>query len=290
MKRTNFPLAIVALAIVCALTDATDAQVPLKTPAGEMLLFKSSAASRVVEKVRSKAQGVMMDVLVKVGDPVTKNQLLGHLELDATKLQLDMAQLAMEAKSNVDAARKQADAWTVTREETAEAVRKREMKKSRLEWTSAMEEMYRSNHESQLEAEKAQVIQYEYWKQQYEKRFLRAPVAGIISEVVVEPGKSINFATHTFTVSNEDDYMISVPLSASLAAAAVSETTLPVRAVDGKSVSRAKVDGVSDDPRTAGGKVLRLLVHASDFPALIRAKLKGMKFDVLLPEVAAYVD
>jgi hypothetical protein len=60
--------------------------------------------------------------------------------------------------------------------------------------------------------------------------------------------------------------------------------------MDGKSVSSAKVDGVTDDPKTTGGKILRLLVHASDFPSLIRAKLKGMKFDVLLPEVAAYVE
>ena len=290
MKRTNFPLAIAALAVVCALPSSARAQIPLSTPAGEMLLFKSSAASRVFEKVRSEAQGVMMNVSVKVGDPVAKNQLLGHLELDATKLQLDLAQHAMDAKGNVDAARKQAEAWTVTREETAEAVRKREIKKSRLDWTSAMEEMYQGNHESQLEAEKAQVIQYEYWKQQYEKRFLRAPVDGIVSEVVVEPGKSINFATHVFTISNDDDYLISVPVPATLAAAAVTESTLPVRSLDGKSVSRAKVDGVTDDPSTTGGKILRLLVHASDFPALVRAKLKGMKFDVLLPQVAAYIE
>jgi hypothetical protein len=70
----------------------------------------------------------------------------------------------------------------------------------------------------------------------------------------------------------------------------VTESTLPVRSVDGKSVSRAKVDGVTDDPSTMGGKILRLLVHASDFPALVRAKLKGMKFDVLLPQVAAYIE
>jgi multidrug efflux pump subunit AcrA (membrane-fusion protein) len=214
--------------------------------------------------------------------------VLGHLELDATKLQLDLARHAMESKSNVEAARHQAEAWAVTREETEEAVHKREMKESRLNWASAMEQMHQGNHEIQLDIEKTQVIQYEYWKRQYEKRFLRAPVAGIVSEVVVEPGKAVNFATHVFTISNDDDYMISVPVPALLAAAAVTETTLPVRSEDGKSVSRAKVDSVTDDPRTTGGKTLRLLVHAADFPALIRAKLKGMKFDVLLPEVAAY--
>jgi multidrug efflux pump subunit AcrA (membrane-fusion protein) len=287
MKRPDFPLAMAVLAIACSSPDTALSQIPLQTPAGGMVLFKSSAASRVVEKVRSEAQGVMVDVSVKVGDPVGKGQLLGHLELDATQLQLDLARHAMESKGNVEAARYQAEAWAVAREETEEAVRKREMKESRLSWAAAMEQMYQSNHETQLEAEKTQVIQYEYWKQQYEKRFLRAPVAGIVSEVVVEPGKAVNFATHVFTISNDDDYMISVPVPAPLAATAVAGDTLPVRSVDGKSVSRAKVDGVTDDPRTTGGKILRLLVHASDFPALIRAKLKGMKFDVLLPEAIA---
>ena len=288
MKRPEFQLATAVLVIACNLPATVRAQIPLKTPAGEMLLFKSSAASRVVEKVRSEAQGVMVEISVKVGDPVGKGQVLGHLELDATKLQLDLARHAMESKSNVEAARHQAEAWAVTREETEEAVHKREMKESRLNWASAMEQMHQGNHEIQLDIEKTQVIQYEYWKRQYEKRFLRAPVAGIVSEVVVEPGKAVNFATHVFTISNDDDYMISVPVPALLAAAAVTETTLPVRSEDGKSVSRAKVESVTDDPRTTGGKTLRLLVHAADFPALIRAKLKGMKFDVLLPEVAAY--
>lgn len=287
MKRTNLPLAIAALAVVCALPDSARAQIPFKTPTGEMLLFKSNAASRVVQQVRSEAQGVIVEVSVNVGDSVGKNQVLGHMELDATKLQLDLARHAMEAKGNVEAARHQVEAWAVAREETAEAVRKRDMKESRLDWTSAMEQMHQGNHDAQLEVEKAQVIQYEYWKQQYEKRFLRASVAGIVSEVLVEPGKSVNFATHVFTVCNDDDYIISVPVPAPLAAAAVSESTLPVRSVDGKSVSRAKVDGVTDDPKTTGGKILRLLVHASDFPALIRAKFKGMTFDVLLPAVAA---
>ena len=42
--------------------------------------------------------------------------------------------------------------------------------------------------------------------------------------MLVEPGKAVNFATHVFTISNDDDYMISVPASA-----AVTETTLPER-------------------------------------------------------------
>jgi multidrug efflux pump subunit AcrA (membrane-fusion protein) len=266
------------------------AQVPVPTPTGEMLLCESAAASRVVEKVRSTAQGILVESYVKVGDTVTKGQLLGHAELDATKLQLDLARHTMEAMGNVESAKNQAEAWTVAREETAEAVRRRKMEESRLDWATAMEGMYRGTYEAQLEAEVLQRIQYEYWKSQYENRFFRAPVDGVVSEVVVEVGKPVNYATHLFTIRNEDTFSIPVPVPAELAAAAVSQKELPVRTSDGKSVSHAKVHSVADDPRHAGGKILKLLVSAKDFPTVLRSKLMGMKFDVLLPQIASLDD
>lgn len=263
------------------------AQVPYPTATGEMLLCESAGASRVVEKVRSQVQGVMMECFVKVGDAVKKGELLGHAELDATKLQLDLAQHTMDAKANVDSARNQAEAWSVAREETEEAVRRRKAEKSRLEWASAMEGMYRGSYEAQVEAENLQRIQYEYWKQQYEKRFFRASVDGVVSEVLVEIGKPLNFGTHLFTVRDEGTLSIPVTVPAELADAAASQKSIPVRAADGKAVSQAQVDSVTDDPRQTGAKIIRLLVRATDFPAAIRTKLSGMKFSVLLPHVAS---
>lgn len=262
-------------------------QIPYASQAGDMMLFESAGATRVVEKVRSAAPGIVMEVFVKPGDTVRKGQVLGHTELDATKLQLDLAEHAMRSKANVNAARGQAEAWTVTREETEAAVRRRSAERSRLDWAMAMEKMYHSNYEVQMDAEDAQRIQYEYWKSQYEKRFFRSPVDGVVSEVLVEPGKSVNYATHAFTVSNESTFSIPVTVPAEMAQAALEKATLPVRTADGKSVSKGLVDSVIDDPRETGRKIIRLLVKAVDFPAAVRPKLSGMKFDVLLPELAA---
>ena len=273
-----------------ATTSHSTAQVPFPTPSGDQLLCESAAASRVMEKVRSEVQGVMMQTFVKVGDAVKKGQLLGHAELDATKLQLDLAQHTMNARANVESAKSQAEAWTVTREETEEAVRRREVARSRLDWATAMEKMYRGSYEVQLEAEALQLIQYEHWKIQYNNRFFRAPVEGVVSEIMVDVGKPMTYGTHLFTIRNEDTFCIPVTVPADLADAAASRKSLPVRSQVGKSVSRALVDSVADDPRNAGGKILTLLVRATDFPAALRAKLMGMKFDVLLPQVAALDD
>jgi biotin carboxyl carrier protein len=274
-------MTLAALGFGCP--QAAHGQTPYQTQAGEMLLCKSAAASRVLEKVRSGTQGVMFAVFVKPGDAVRKGQLLGHTELDATKLQLDLAKHTMISKANVEAAEGQAEAWKVAREETEEAVRRRKMEESRLDWAIAMEKFHRGNYEVQLDAETTQEIQFEYWKDQYEKRFFRAPLDGVVSEVLVDVGKPVTFATHVFTVSNDSTYALPVTVPAQIAEAAVPDQTLPVRSSDGKSVSRAKVDSVTDDPGTAGAKIIKLLVKAADFPATIRPKLKGMKFDVLLP-------
>lgn len=266
------------------------AQVPVPTPSGEMLMCESAAASRVVEKVRSGVQGVMVEIHVKAGDTVRKGQLLGHTELDATKLQLDIAQHAMEAKGNVESAKNQAEAWVVARGETEQGVRRRELEKSRLDWAIAMEGMYRGNYETQLEAENLQLIQYEHWKQQYEKRFFRAPIDGVVSEVMVDVGKPVNYATHLFTIRDDGAFSIPVTVPAELAAVAESQKEFPVRTRDGSSVSHAHVQSVVDDPRNAGGKILKLLVRATDFPTAMRNKLLGMKFDVLLPNLASLAD
>lgn len=285
--RASFRRRGIVLAMSIATACLSNAQHPVPTPTGEMLLCESAAASRVVEKIRSEVQGVMVETYVKTGDAVKKGQLLGHTELDAAKLQLDLAQHTMEAKANVESARSQASAWAIAREETEQNVRRRKVEESRLDWAVAMESMYRGTYEAQLEAENLQRIQYEYWRQQYEKRFFRATVDGVVSEVMVEVGKPVNFATHLFTIRNEDAFSIPVAIPAELADAAVSRKEVPVRTRDGKSVSQAIVDGVTDDPSKAGGKILRLLVRATDFPAALRAKLTGMKFDVLLPHLGS---
>lgn len=277
-------------ALLCVLGGffpmSSRAQTSYQTDAGEMVLLESEGAARVVEEVRSRCVGVMVEVFVNKGDLVRKGQILGHAELDATKLQLDLARQTMETKANVEAAKCQAEAWAATREQIEEAVRKRKEDETRLAWATAMERMYQSQYEVQLAAEKTQRIQYEHWKRQYENRFFRAPLDGTVSEVLVKVGKPVSEAMHAFTIRNENTYLLPVPVPSQLAGTAVPNETLPVRSSDGKSVSHARIDSVMDVPGVAGRKIVRLLIKAADLPAATRANLTGMKFDVLLPRIA----
>lgn len=229
------------------------AQTSYQADSGEMLMFESSAASQVLEKVRSKLPGVIVALHVQAGDVVAKGQILGQLELDAAKLQLDLAQSALDHKSNAEAAPGQAKASTITREETAELVRRRQVEKARLGWATAMEKVHQANYEGQLEVEKVQAIQYAYAKQQYDNRFFRATTAGTISEVILDIGKNVNFASHVLTISNPGTFTIPVNVSAPLAEGLVPNKKVPIRSSNDKTVNSAEVES-EVDPKVRPGR------------------------------------
>ena len=146
-----------------------------------------------------------------------------------------------------------------------------------------MEKMYRGTYEVQMDAEKTQLIQYDYWKDQYDKRFFRAPVDGVVSEVLADIGKQVAVAAHVFTIRNDQALAIPVTIPAEVARAAESGGSVPVRPANSKASTRALVDSVTNNPAKAGDKIIRLLVPVADFPSAMRAKLVGMKFEVLFP-------
>jgi multidrug efflux pump subunit AcrA (membrane-fusion protein) len=257
---------------------------PHQTESGEQIIVESGEAAPVTEKVRAAAPGTLVAIMVKPGDTVEKGRVLGHTELAATKYQLDLARHALENNASISAAEGQAEAWRATREETEEAVRRRRLDKTRLEWARGMEKFHRGNYEVQLEQKKSQRIQYEYWQEQYEARFLRAPVDGVVTEVLLEPGRTVAYATHVFTVSNEHAYMVPVSVPAKLVQWVLANSMLPIRSTKGREVTRGRVDSIIDDPSAPGNKIIRLLVSETDMPPGARANPAGMTFDVLLPQ------
>lgn len=276
---------IATLAILAALLPpSAEAERVYRSKLSDKVIVESGTASQVSEKVRAGAPGVLVEVFVRVGETVKKGQVLGHTELAATKYQLDLAREALANEATLQAAKGHADAWVATRMETEDALRKRKVEKTRLDWATGMEQFYRGSYEAQLEQKKVQRIQYEYWKDQYEARYFRAPVDGIVTEVMLEVGKPVTYATHVFTISNEKSYMVPVTVPEEYAAAAVPNSTLPVRVTNGRHVARGLVDRVAEDPKNPGKKIITLMVNQNDFPRSTGQNLSGAKFDVLLPQ------
>ncbi len=259
-------------------------EAPILPTADALLRFESGAAVRVVEKVRASRPGTVIEIYAKVGDTVKKGQVLGHTELDAVKLSRDIAQATMEAQGNVDEKFWLQKAWTIQREEAEEAVKRRQVPKTRLDWAISMEKMYEAQYRTQLETEDIQKIQYEYFTQEYEARFFRAPVEGVVSEFLVAVGQGVNFATHVATIKNDKQFSVPVTLPVSLADSAMRAGTLLVRSPNGRAMIRAVVDSMIDDPAAPGErKIAKLLINEADLPSIPGQKTEGVKFDVFVP-------
>ncbi len=270
--------------IVILSPGAAEAQDIRRAKLSDKVIVESGPATQVSEKVRAGAPGVLVEVLVRAGDKVKKGQLLGNTDLSATKYQLDLAREAMIDNSTLLAMKGNADAWTATRVETEEALRKRNVEKTRLEWARGMEKFHHSSYEAQLEKKKVQRIQYNYWKDQYESRFFRAPVDGTVTQVLLDVGNPVNYATHVFTIGDHQSYLVPLSVPAEYAAMARPDTTLPVRVCNGKHVARSVVNHVTDDPKSPGRKIITLLINSRDFPAATGGNLSGAKFDVLMSQ------
>jgi multidrug efflux pump subunit AcrA (membrane-fusion protein) len=251
---------------------------------GVVTVVESGAAGLVAEEVRTKRAGTIVALFVKPGDRVAKGQMLGHTELDQARFQMETARANLDARGQEDQMFWQHRAWMATREEIAEAVRKREAKKTRLEYAEAMGNWAEAQLRAQQEARKLRAIQFDYYKNDYEARILRAPIDGHVTGVKVKVGQSVSIALHAFTVSDADKISVPLTLTAALAAAAMEAGTLPVRLQGQKQSTRAEVAEIADDPTAPGErKIVRLLVNRAEVAEDPGTPADGRKFDVLVP-------
>jgi len=252
--------------------------------ADALLQVQSAPAVSVAEKVRANRPGTVVELFVKVGDTVKKGQMLGHTELYSAKLAKDLAEANVDKNTSVEEKFWQLRVWTIQREDTEEAVRKRQAPKSRLDWALAMEKIQQAQYDGQLQAKETQKRQYEYAVDEYEGRIFRAPVDGVVSEVPVELGKGVNYATHVATIKNDNLLIVPVTLPAALAEASAQVGTILVRTPNGKAMIPAVVDSMTDDPAAPKErKIARLFINKAELSSAPGQKPEGMKFDVFVP-------
>lgn len=244
---------------------------------------ESGAAEQVLEVIRAKRAGTLVALMVKPGDVVSKDQVLGHTELDQAKWNCDTARANLEATGTLDQMFWQYKALTTTREEMEESVRKRTAPKSRLQFAINMENWAKGQFQAQQEIKKLQQIHLDYYQKEYDSRFFHSPIDGVVTEVKVALGQAVGMGAPAFTVSNDSHLSVPVTVPAAAAAAALEAGKLSVRAKQGAATIWAKVAGVTEHPGTPGGKkILHLWVNKSDLPA--GANSQDLKFDVLVPD------
>lgn len=271
--------------VVAANVGVAHCQTIVSNGGKPLAMVESGVAEPLVEKVRTKRPGTVVELFVKVGDTVSKDQVLGHTELDQAKLNMDTARQNLEATGSLDQMFWLHRAWTSTREEAEEAVRKRTAPRTRLEYAESMEKWAESQYRAQQDMKKVQKIHYEFYKNEYESRFFRSPVDGVVTEVKVAVGQTVGIAAHAFTISNEAQLSVPVTVPAPAADAAAAAGSVPVREKAGKATIWAKVAGSRDHPGEPGvKKILRLLIPKRDVSAVAGQAKQALRFDVLVPD------
>jgi len=284
---------IALLALICPVLNsavAGDAPASGPTPAtpkdAKPSQVTSTGAVLAEETIRIEAPGTMDEILVKAGDSVKKGQMLAHTDLYSTKQSLDIARSNFEAKGNPDQALAQYQACTIQREQAEDAVRQSHTKSNteQLALATALEQAAKGQYEAQMDNKAVQKIQLDYWIDEYARRIVVSPLDGVVSEVLVKPGAGVNYATPICTVRKAGYYSVLVTIPAAAAETASQMGCLMVLAPGGKTITRADIDTITDDPAAPGkNKIVKLLIGKDDLPAIDQARPEGLKFDVFVP-------
>ena len=170
-----------------------------------------------VADVSTREQGVLEEILVKRGDIVKKGQVVARLESGLEKIAFEFATARAEMQGEIEAA--QAKLEYVQRQQKRiddlyndKAISFNEKDKAETDVRLAATELQLAldNHRlMQIERERA--------AQQLELRSIRSPVDGVIVEILLVPGESVeDRAREIMTIAEVDPLNVEVILPAAL--------------------------------------------------------------------------
>jgi RND family efflux transporter MFP subunit len=184
MSGTNKHRPIFALAIVgVALSGAANAQ--------KLSNLDCMIEPHSVSDLSTREQGVLEEILVERGDVVKKGQIVARLESRLEKVALDLAAARAEMTGEIEAAQAKLDYALRQRERinglyTDKAISFNEKDKAETDVRLAETELQvaKDNH-------RVMQLQRDQAAEQLELRNIRSPVDGVVVEIKLVPGESV---------------------------------------------------------------------------------------------------
>jgi len=287
MKTPHLLLLVAGLCVALDCAAAPPAAKPgdaVVPDLGSATRIESGAVRDAVQTVRSQRAGTVVALFVKVGDRVTKGQVLGHIDMGQTRLSMETAKANLEGTGTLDQMYWQHQAAVTARKEVELAVHKRTLAKSRLEHALDMENYAEGQYQAQRDLKAVQRIHYEHYRREYENCFFRSPIEGTVKEVKAAIGQAVGIAAHVFTISNEAKVEVLVTVPVAAAEAALRAGRLAMRPKDGGSTVWADVAAVDPPPEpNATTRTVRLLADRGDAEASGAGGSVPTTFDVMVP-------
>lgn len=242
-------------------------------------------AGAPVQAIRSLAPGTITKIYARPGQLVKAGEILAELDYDQQLYQRNTAKAQMDSEGGMQSAEGQLSQRKAELEEARDLLKKRVIAEYRVASAEAWVRWAEGQLKSIREQKEQQKLAYEYWATEYEKRFIRAPLDGVITELKVSEGQGIGIAAHVFTQNNPSAMQLSTSVVAAQMGNVNVNDKLLVRPPGGGKLMQAVVQEVIDDPADPTKKIVRLLVgnRASG------EAYKTGQFDVFLPANPAAV-
>ena len=246
--------------------------------------FAADQTGTPTQAVRCDAAGTITRVYVSPGQAVKFGEVLAEMDYDQQLYQMNIAKAQAEMEGGLQTAEGQLAQRKADLNEARELFRRRQVAEYRVDSAVGMVQWAEGQVRSIREQKEFQKISYEYWAREYEKRFIRSPFVGVVSEIKTSEGQSLGIAAHAFTVSNPDALIVTTSIPAEQACLLGIKDRVTVRKPGEKMFSSAAVQEILDDPASNGTRKLVRLFYVKSKPD---EKIAPGKFDVLLPKSGA---
>lgn len=204
---------------------------------------KLKAKPKVIERVVAYDSGQLTLVEFEIGDPITKDEIVATLDDDDHKHRLKIATMRAKDDSAVRTAQSRLQIRKAQLKELLAQRRRQRISDHRISQAEAEVaiaqaalEKAESNHElAQLEKERAEKA--------LEKRYLRAPIDGVVLEVSKIRGDMIGKGTVVARIGDPKEVRLSVNLPQKLIASVRETGSVPLKLANGQVVD-AKVESI----------------------------------------------
>ncbi len=249
------------LGVLCAVVvpvhgqtkDAKKATAPAEAPAASAPPFQASR----IEKIRAVDSGIIEMIHAAPGDYVEADTLLVTLDSYRQKHILEVAKLRTADQSRIRECLADID----IRESTLETIRQRLRRRAATDQDLRQGEAQLDSAKAKLEAAQTNAklaeLDLKLAEINYENRFLKTPIAGIVATVEKEKGETVAAGAEMVTVADSAELKVCLPVSAAWAAKLAPGMVVPVRMADGM---RELVRVARLLPGTGGNSIVELLV------------------------------
>lgn len=258
-------------------TDASAEQTVEVVPAA----VRTMEAEPWIEKVHTGDRGLLAELRATVGQKVHEGELMATLEDTVQRHAYERARLNMRDDSSVRIAEANLAKSNAELREIEAKVRRRQASDLDVQKAASDLKIAEARLDSAIISHQQKELQYEEAKRNLEKRRIRAPMDGVVLEVMKGRGEDMKSGEHLFTVIDPAKVKLNMVMPASSARNLQVGQTVPVRQGSTGMHRLARVDSIHPAADSESGE--QEVILSMDHPPN-QHPIEPANYDMAVPE------